>query len=173
VHSGWHFNQIIGLVALCFCRSSFQAKIFSYFALSWGYRKIFMSLEARVVLIILGVSDLPRSSKFYRDVFGWPQTVDVPVYAEFESPGGLHLGLYLRDRFGINTGQTPMAIPEGQLASTEIYIHTQDVATHLSRLEAAGARLLSSYAVRDWGDEAAYFSDPDGNVIVIARPANS
>jgi catechol 2,3-dioxygenase-like lactoylglutathione lyase family enzyme len=132
-----------------------------------------MSLEARVVLIIFAVSDLSRSSKFYRDVFGWPQTVDVPVYAEFESPGGLRLGLYLRERFGINTGQVPLAIPEGQLASAEIYIYTDDVITLLSRLEAAGARPLSSFALRDWGDEAAYFADPDGNVIVVARPAKN
>ena len=28
-------------------------------------------------------------------------------------------------------------------------------------------------APRDWGDEAAYFADPDGNVLVVARPLGS
>jgi len=40
-------------------------------------------------------------------------------------------------------------------------------------LEAAGARLLSAAAPRDWGDEAAYFADPDGNVLVVARPVGT
>jgi hypothetical protein len=29
--------------------------------------------------------------------------------------------------------------------------------------------MLSPLALRDWGDEAAYFSDPDGHVVVVAR----
>ena len=32
------------------------------------------------------------------------------------------------------------------------------------------ARELSKLAPRDWGEQAAYFADPDGNVIVAARP---
>jgi uncharacterized glyoxalase superfamily protein PhnB len=40
----------------------------------------------------------------------------------------------------------------------------------VNRLTAAGARVLSPVAPRDWGDDAAYFADPDGNVIVVARP---
>jgi len=31
-------------------------------------------------------------------------------------------------------------------------------------------RLLSPLAARPWGHEAAYFADPDGNVVVVARP---
>ncbi len=36
-------------------------------------------------------------------------------------------------------------------------------------LETAGARCLSPRAVRPWGDEAAYYADPDGNVIAVAK----
>ncbi len=38
-------------------------------------------------------------------------------------------------------------------------------------MERAGGRLLSARAARAWGDEAAYFADPEGNVLVVARPA--
>ncbi len=38
-----------------------------------------------------------------------------------------------------------------------------------TRAIAAGARELSPLAPRDWGDEAAYFADPDGNVLAVAR----
>jgi catechol 2,3-dioxygenase-like lactoylglutathione lyase family enzyme len=130
-----------------------------------------MSVRARVALIILAVRDLERSLEFYRKVFAWPQCADVPVYAEFELPGGLRLGLYEREGFGRNTGQVPFAAPEGDLAATEIYFHTEDVHALIARLEAAGARPLSPLTPRGWGDEAAYFGDPDGNVIVAARPS--
>jgi uncharacterized glyoxalase superfamily protein PhnB len=40
----------------------------------------------------------------------------------------------------------------------------------VERLHSAGARALSPLGPRDWGDEAAYFADPDGNVLVVARP---
>jgi uncharacterized glyoxalase superfamily protein PhnB len=40
----------------------------------------------------------------------------------------------------------------------------------LERLARAGARLLAAPAERDWGDIVAYMSDPDGNIIALARP---
>jgi catechol 2,3-dioxygenase-like lactoylglutathione lyase family enzyme len=113
--------------------------------------------------------DLERSLKFYREIFDWPKVVDVPVYAEFELPDGLRLGLYGCEGFGRNTGQNPFVIPEGEVTTTEIYFRTDDVPSLIDRLEAAGARLLNRLTLRDWGDEAAYFADPDGNVLVVAR----
>lgn len=37
------------------------------------------------------VCDLPLSIEFYRRAFGWPQTVKVPTYAEFATPGDLRI----------------------------------------------------------------------------------
>jgi catechol 2,3-dioxygenase-like lactoylglutathione lyase family enzyme len=96
--------------------------------------------------------------------------VDVPVYAEFELPGGMRLGLYQREGFARNTGQAPAATPLGAISGTEVYFYVDDLAAAVARLQAAGAKLLSPVAKRDWGDEAAYFADPDGNVLVVARP---
>lgn len=129
-----------------------------------------MSTGVRLALIILAVRDLPRAVRFYRDAFDWSQTVDVPVYAEFALPLGQRLGLYERQSFGVNTGQVPAEVLEGELAGTEIYFHVEDIHRAVARVEAAGARKLSPLAERDWGDEAAYFADPDGNVLVLARP---
>lgn len=50
-----------------------------------------------------------------------------------------------------------------------IDFRTNEPDTYIARLEELGARALSPMALRDWGDEAAYFADPDGNVVVIAR----
>jgi len=120
-------------------------------------------------LTILAVSDLRRSLRFYRDAFGWPMRVETPVFVEFELPDGRGLGLYQRESFGVNSGQAPAPLPPGALAGTELYFQVDDLDAAVARLEAAGTRVLSRRAPRDWGDEAAYYADPDGNVLVVAR----
>ena len=52
-----------------------------------------------------------------------------------------------------------------------MYFHCDDLDARIGALRAAGAAELSPCALRDWGDYAAYFADPDGNVLVIARPS--
>lgn len=121
-----------------------------------------------LVLVILAVRDLPRSRAFYTAAFDWAVTVDQPVYVELRMPNGQRLGLYARDGFARSTGELPAASPPGATAPTELYLHTTTLAPDLARLEAAGARLLSPLAPRDWGDDAAYYADPDGNVLVLA-----
>ena len=125
-------------------------------------------MNARHVLTILAVDDLPRATRFYRAALGWEQTVDTPAYVELA--GGMRLGLYLRDSFARNTGVPPQSRPVQGTTSTEIYLHVDDVAEAAERLRVAGAVELSPVAARPWGDEAAYFADPAGNVVVVARP---
>ncbi len=122
-------------------------------------------------LVILAVRDLGRSRRFYDEAFGWEVAVDVPVYVEYRLPSGMRVGLYERTAFGRNTGRPPFAAPPGDLAPTELYLSTGDPEDAIRRLQAAGAEFLSPYSLRDWGDEAAYYADPDGNVIVVARLA--
>ncbi len=129
-----------------------------------------VNLDLRLSIVLLAVADLPRALRFYRDAFGWPQTVDAPVYAELELPGGQRLGLYAHEGFARNLGEPPALAPPGRVTGTELYFHAADVPAAIARIEAAGARLVSPLAPRGWGDEAAYFADPDGNVLVVARP---
>lgn len=132
-------------------------------------KPIVTSSKPSLALIILAVSDLERSLGFYRRVFDWRQTVNTSGYVEFELPNDLRLGLYLREGFARNVGQTPLLVPEAGLTSTEVYFQTDDLAGLIARLDKSGARKLSPLSLREWGDEAAYFADPDGNVIVVAR----
>ncbi len=124
----------------------------------------------RHVLTILAVGDREASLAFYRAAFDWPTRVDAPVYTELELPDGRGLGLYQREDFAHNTNQAPEVVPGGGISGTEIYLHCDDLPAAIERIRAAGARELSPLAPRDWGDEAAYFADPDGNVLVLARP---
>ena len=52
----------------------------------------------------------------------------------------------------------------------ELYFHMADLDAAIARLKEAGARELSALSPRPWGDEAAYYADPDGNVLAVARP---
>lgn len=127
-------------------------------------------MPPRHVLTILAVSDLSRASRFYEQAFELAPQVEVPVYREYELPHGQRFGLYQREAFGRNPGQVPVQVPTGELSATEVYFWVEELTPWLERLAAAGARLLSAAAPRPWGDEAAYFADPDGNVLVVARP---
>jgi len=123
-----------------------------------------------ILLVILAVEDLPRAAAFYDAAFGWEVRVDVPVYREYRVPGGTGVGLYVRGGFARNIGVAPASVPPGAVTSTEIYVRVDDLPAAVARLGKAGARLLSPAAARDWGDDAAYFADPDGNVIAVAVP---
>lgn len=125
----------------------------------------------RHALTILAVEHLQKNVAFYRAAFDWEMAVETPVYVEFGLPGGQRIGLYEREGFGRNTGKEPAKIPEGELAPTELYFYADDLGASIARLTGAGARELSALSLRPWGDEAAYFADPSGNVLVLAAPA--
>jgi len=120
-------------------------------------------------LTILAVSDLSRAVRFYIDGLGWPPRVQVPVYVELELPDGRGLGLYAREAFVTNTGEAASPTPSSGTTSTELYLRCDDLDAAEARLLSAGARMLADRAHKPWGDEATYFADPDGNVVVLAR----
>lgn len=126
----------------------------------------------RLELVILAVDDLARASAFYRAVLGWDVVVDVPVYLELAGPGGIRLGVYRTEGFARNVGVVPAGAAPGAISRCELYLRCDDPAAVIERAIAAGARLLSPLAPRDWGDLAGYVADPDGNVVVFARSAS-
>lgn len=126
-------------------------------------------LPIRHVLTILAVDDPVRAATFYRGVFGWPVQVEVPVFIQLALPDGTGVGLYERHAFAANTGIVPAPVAAGASSATELYFLCDDVDGVIGRLGAHGARELSPLSSRPWGDEVAYFRDPDGNVIAVAR----
>jgi len=124
----------------------------------------------RQVLTVLAVADLAVARRFYLHAFDWPLRVDESNYVELELPDSDGLGLYQRSSLAAIVGRPITPPRDGAVTGTEIYLHCDDVQLACDRLRAAGARELASLAPRDWGDEAAYFADPDGNIVVVARP---
>jgi predicted enzyme related to lactoylglutathione lyase len=124
--------------------------------------------------VIFAVSDLERSLAFYESAFDWPRNdrIDFANYVELHPADGGTIGLYERTGFAETVGAEPLSIDDGKVPPAYVYVRVDDVAATVARLEAAGGRPLSALRARDWGETAAWFADPDGNVIAVAGPTN-
>jgi predicted enzyme related to lactoylglutathione lyase len=122
------------------------------------------------VQVIFAVTDLRRSLEFYKHAFGWPRNerIDYSNYVEFLPPDGGALGLYERAGFAATVGAEPAPL-DGRVSPAYLYVRVEDVRATVAALEEAGGRLLSPLATREWGEEAAWFADPDGNVLAVAQ----
>jgi catechol 2,3-dioxygenase-like lactoylglutathione lyase family enzyme len=124
------------------------------------------------VQVVFAVEDVPRSVEFYERAFGWPRNdrIDFEEYVELLPPDGGSLGLYRRDGYARMTHATPAPTSEAEVSPAYLYVRVPDVRDTIGRLEQAGARPLAPLAPRVWGEEAAWFADPDGNVVAVAQP---
>ena len=120
--------------------------------------------------VIFAVSNVRQSAAFYEQAFGWPrnQRIDYSNYVEFVLEGGSSLGLYERSGYAEEVGAEPVRVPPG-VAPAYLYVRVDDAVEVAARLEAVGARPLSPLVDRSWGERAAWFADPDGNVVAVAQ----
>jgi len=125
-------------------------------------------VKPRMSMITLGVDDLERSVKFYRDGLGFPQLESSPGVAFF-TLNGTWLGLYGRAELAEDA--TVPAAGEGfnsfsiahNLASEEEVNEAMDEAI------AAGATLVKPPQKVFWGGYSGYFKDPDGHLWELAH----
>ena len=125
-------------------------------------------MKPRMSMITLGVDDLERSVKFYRDGLGFPQLESSPGIAFF-TLNGTWLGLYGRAELAEDA--TVPAAGEGfnsfsiahNLASEEEVNEAMDEAI------AAGATLVKPPQKVFWGGYSGYFKDPDGHLWELAH----
>ena len=119
--------------------------------------------------VVLAVEDVDRAYAFYRAAFGWESHLEWPgEYVELELPDDDWLGLYRRAGYAESAGAQPVQL-NGDVSPAYLYVRVDDVHEAERRLREAGAKALSPRAERGWGDEAAYFTDPDGNVVAVGR----
>jgi catechol 2,3-dioxygenase-like lactoylglutathione lyase family enzyme len=118
--------------------------------------------------LVLAVSDVDRAYAFYRGVFGWESHLGWRgEYEELVVTEEDRLGLYRKDGWAASAGAEPAEL-NGHVSPAYLYVLVDDLDGTIERLQEAGARPLSARADRNWGDEAAYFADPDGNVFAVA-----
>jgi catechol 2,3-dioxygenase-like lactoylglutathione lyase family enzyme len=122
------------------------------------------------VQVIFAVDDLERSLATYETAFDWPRNtrIDYRNYVELHPPDGGTLGLYEREGFAGTVGAEPVSPSEDAVAPSYLYVRVEDVEETTHRMAGAGFRPLSPLKRRDWGEDAAWFADPDGNVVAVA-----
>jgi len=118
---------------------------------------------------ILSTDDIRSLAGFYMRAFDWPVEIESREYVQFAVPGGRGVAVCSFDAFEDYTGSRVPHRMDENLTGIQLYLRTDDLSGAIARVVEAGGRPLSPLAPRKWGDEAAYFADPDGNVIALAR----
>jgi catechol 2,3-dioxygenase-like lactoylglutathione lyase family enzyme len=127
-------------------------------------------MEARVSLITLGVADLERSLRFYRDGLGFPTTWSVDRGVIFFQTAGTRLALYPYDKLAEDVAEE-FVVPKGKFAGITLAHNVrekEDVNRALAKAAAAGAKIEKPAQNTFWGGYSGYFSDPDGYLWEIA-----
>src|SRR4030095_7374683 len=131
-------------------------------------------MKPRITLITIGVDDLERSLRFYRDGLGLP--TDGIVGQEFEYgavvfiqlQAGLRLALWPRKSISHDTG---LAI--GAASATEMTLghnvgSKAEVDSVMKTAASAGATIVNPAHDTFWGGYSGYFQDPDGHLWEVA-----
>ncbi|MDX1458009.1 MAG: VOC family protein [Marinobacter sp.] len=125
-------------------------------------------MNPRMSMITLGVSDLERSIRFYRDGLGLPQLESPPSVAFFPL-NGTWLGLYGREALAEDVG---ISDDGGGFRGVTIAhnLHSEaEVDKLMDEAVAAGATLVKKPQKVFWGGYSGYFADPDGHLWEVAH----
>jgi len=131
-------------------------------------------MTPRITLITLGVDDLERAVRFYRDGLDWSTAGIVGTEFEhgavafFDLQGGLKLALWPRKSIAHDTGLRP-----GPASATEFTLghnvsSKAEVDAVMDQAKNAGAVIVKPAHDTFWGGYAGYFQDPDGHLWEVA-----
>lgn len=124
-------------------------------------------MKPRISVITLGVDDLERAVRFYRDGLGLAtggivgQEFEFGAVAFFELQAGLKLALWPRTSLAKDSG-----LGLGPVSATELSLGHNvssrlEVDAVMAQSSAAGATLVKPGQATFWGGYAGYFLDPD------------
>ena len=131
-------------------------------------------MKPRITLITIGVDDLEKSLRFYRDGLGL-QTEGIigtefehGAVAFFDLQAGLKLALWPRKSIAHDSG-----LPFGNRSPTEFTLghnvsSRAEVDSVMEQARAAGAVIVKPAHDTFWGGYAGYFQDPDGHLWEVA-----
>lgn len=127
-------------------------------------------MEPRMSIICLGVADLDRSLRFYRDGLGLPTTRRAEDGIVFFQMRGTILELYPYAELAADVGPG-WDVPRSTFTGITIAHNVRtkaEVDEVLAAATAAGATIEKPAADTFWGGYSGYFSDPDGYLWEVA-----
>jgi catechol 2,3-dioxygenase-like lactoylglutathione lyase family enzyme len=131
-------------------------------------------MKPRIKVITLGVDDLERSLRFYRDGMGVPTEGIIGTEFEdgavvfFHMNDDLILALYPRAALAKDAKVAVSPPSPSELSIGHIVQSRQDVDTVMKQAQQAGAKITDPARDRFWGGYSGYFQDPDGHLWEIA-----
>jgi hypothetical protein len=125
-------------------------------------------MEPRITIVTLGVADLERALRFYRDGLGWvPSSASVAGDVAFFQAGGLVVGLWSRAALA-EDARLPRDDGWGAVALAHNVASREAVDAVVAEMVEAGGTRLKAPAATDWGGYSGYVADPDGHPWEIA-----
>lgn len=120
-------------------------------------------MEPRISIITLGVADVDRSVRFYRDGLGLSTSAREGDPIAFFATAGTRLAVYPLERLAEDIG--PKISPAkgfGGITIAHNVRRKEEVAEVLAMAERAGGKIVKTAQDVFWGGHSGYFSDPDG-----------
>lgn len=125
-------------------------------------------MQPRISMITLGIKDLERSVRFYRDGLGFPLKEPQSDEVAFFNLNGTWLGLYPWDKLAEDVTISPEGIGFRGVTLAHNVNSKEEVDAVISLAVKAGAKLVKQAQDVFWGGYSGYFSDPDGHLWEIA-----
>jgi uncharacterized protein len=137
-------------------------------------REFRVAMQPMITLVTLGVDDLEKSMRFYRDGLGLAtdgivgQQFEHGAVAFFQLQAGLRLALWPRKSIAHDTG-----LPVAPRSATDFTVahnvrSKDEVDAVMAQAKAAGAAIVKPAHETFWGGYTGYFQDPDGHVWEVA-----
>jgi uncharacterized protein len=131
-------------------------------------------MQPLMTLVTLGVDDLEKALRFYRDGMGLPtegivgEQFEYGAVAFFQLQPGLRLAIWPRKSIAHDTGLTmdPRSATEFTLAHN--VRSREEVDAVMAQAKAAGATIVKPAHETFWGGYSGYFQDPDGHLWEVA-----
>ena len=130
-------------------------------------------MEPRISIITLGVEDLERSLRFYRDGLWLPTTWSPEKGVIFFKTRGTSLALYPFDKLAEDVSPS-MRAEKPKFSGVALAYNTRtksEVDELLDKAGKAGGRIEKPAQDAFWGGYSGYFSDPDGYLWEVAYGA--
>jgi hypothetical protein len=127
-------------------------------------------MKPRITVITIGVNDLDKSLRFYRDGLGFPTEGIIGKEFEYgavvfiQLQDGLRLALWPRKSISHDSG-----LPIVPASSTEMTLghnvsSKAEVDAVMDQAKSAGAVIVKQAHDTFWGGYSGYFQDPDGHL---------
>jgi len=120
--------------------------------------------------IILYVSNQQKSKSFYEKLFNITPVLDVEGMTEFNLLPNLKLGIMPESSIvKIFKNKTPDPSTGSKIPRCELYLKVSKPLEYQEKAISLGAKLISAFAQRDWGDEVSYLADLDGHILAFVK----